>query len=67
MYFYLIILFFRFVCFFFIFPNSVKLLTVFIHSFPKLIEHLYDLYLEIFIGQIAYLSSSPGVLSCSFM
>lgn len=32
----------------------VKLLTVFIHSFPKYIEHLYK-HVEFFIREIAYL------------
>ena len=38
------------VWFFFIFSNSVKILIVYISSSPKFFEHIYDYYIEIFIG-----------------
>ena len=38
-----------------IFCPFVEDLTVFIHSYPKVSEHLYDYYFELFIMKVAYL------------
>ena len=38
--------------FFVIFFNTFEILTVFIHSSPKFVEHLYDHYFELFLRWI---------------
>ena len=42
--------------------NSIKLLAVFIHSFPEFFEHLYNHFLELYqVSCLSPLSSSSGV------
>ena len=52
-----------------IFCLSVKVLTVFVHSFPEFNGHLYDLTFNIIPGRLCvsgFVSSFSEVLSCSF-
>ena len=48
-------------------PFFSQLLTIFPHSSPKFFVYLYDLYLELFIGWIAFFHLTSWVLSCSFI
>ena len=53
-----------------LFSNSLLSFSLFIHFSPKLAEHLYDHYFELFMGRFLIstsLSSSSEVLSCSFL
>ena len=53
-----------------LFSNSLLSFSLFIHFSPKFAEHLYDHYVELFMGRFLIftsLSSSSEVLSCSFL
>lgn len=43
--------------YFLIFSNHLLILIEFIHLSPKFTEHLYDHYVKLFIGQVAYFCS----------
>ena len=66
----LAIVFFCYVWFFFIFSNSVEILTVFIHSSPKFIEHFIFIILNT-LSDILLFSTSlhffSGILLCFFI